>query len=166
MHTPGAASCSYLRARKACTGAPRSCTLVHLSAPRGQACPLFPRGSPGEISPLQCGRSGCVVPRFSKGPRVLLLPIAQGKLAYIAARGCLTIDRMLFNALRPSSRALLRALSPDLISLESLCFLFFLSLSLSFSSPPVSCVHTLDVVEKVRGRVMFHVYVSDMIVES
>lgn len=42
-----------------------------------------------------------------EGPRVLL-PIGQEN----SARGCSTIDRMLSNALRSSSRALLRALSP------------------------------------------------------
>lgn len=57
-----------------------------------------------------------------EGPRVLL-PIGQEN----SARGCSTIDRMLSNALRSSSRALLRALSPfsPFPSLSSFSPLFF-----------------------------------------
>ena len=93
--------------------------------------------------------------------RVLPLPIAEGKLAYIAARGCLTIDRMLSNALRPSSRALLRALSPDLISIESLCFFSFFSFSLFF--PLVFCAYTLlGVVQGTVGKMRRRVDISQL----
>lgn len=65
-----------------------------------------------------------------EGPRVLL-PIGQEN----SARGCSTIDRMLSNALRSSSRALLRALSPfsPFPSLSSFSPLFFSLLFLPFS---------------------------------
>lgn len=81
-------------------------THIYVCAPertaRGQACP-FPRLGLWNIATAvaaACARS------LREGPRVLLLPIGKENLA----RGCFAIDRMLFNALRSSSRALLRAL--------------------------------------------------------
>lgn len=81
-------------------------TQIYVCAPertaRGQACPRLGLWNIATAVAAACVRS------LREGPRVLL-PIGQEN----SARGCSTIDRMLSNALRSSSRALLRALSPD-----------------------------------------------------